>query len=173
MLKNHHKMPGRLRLFSSRHSGVSCKSQCTRAETADVLIDVADDADARSSSFSISSMASSSSTMQAKMQIMSSKTSRISWGCSSPAQSITKQQQQQLHDDQPDQVNMIHGCNIIYSSKVAVRIKLQLQQQQQSCSTASSPGAAASCSSNNSNSNNSARKSTDHSYYIHQTQTGE
>jgi hypothetical protein len=111
--------------------------------------------------------------MQAEMQITSSKTSRIGWGCSSPAQSITKQQQQQLHDDQPDQVNMIHGCNIIYSSKVAVRIKLQLQQQQQSCSTASSPGAAASCSSNNSNSNNSARKSTDHSYYIHQTQTGE
>ncbi|CAK9195263.1 unnamed protein product [Sphagnum troendelagicum] len=158
-------MPGRLRLFSwSTPSGLSCKSQCTRTETADVLIDVADDADAWSYSFSISSMASSSSTMQAEMQITSSKTSRISRGCSSPAQSITKQQQ--FHDDQPHQVNMIHGCNIIYSSKVAVMIKLQ-QQQQQSCSTASS------CSSNNSNSNNSVRKSTDHSYYIHQTQTGE
>jgi hypothetical protein len=67
---------------------------------------------------------------------------------------------------------MIHGCNIIYSSNIAVMIKLQ-QQQQQSCSTASSPGAAASCSSSNSNSNNSARKSTDHSYYVHQSQTGE
>ncbi|CAM6041393.1 unnamed protein product [Sphagnum compactum] len=165
-------MPGRRLFFSWRHSGLSCKkSQCTTAETADVLIDVADDADARSSSFSISSLASSSSTMQAVMQIMSSKTSRISRGCSSPAQSTTKQQQ--LHDDQPDHVNMIHGCNNIYSSKIAVMIKQQQEQQQQSCSTASSPGAAASCSSNNSNSNNSARKSTDHSYYIHQTQTGE
>ncbi|CAK9195531.1 unnamed protein product [Sphagnum jensenii] len=85
-------MPGRLRLFSWRHSGLSCKSQCTRTETADVFIDVADDVDARSSSFSISSMTSSSSTMQAEMQITSSKTSRISRGCSSPAPSITKQQ---------------------------------------------------------------------------------
>jgi hypothetical protein len=73
----------------------------------------------------------------------------ISRGCCSPAHSITKQPRQQLHDDRLHHwVNMIHGCNILYSSKIAVMIKLQQhqqqQQQQQSCSTASSPGAAAS-----------------------------